>query len=76
MFFRSKGYTEEEIKDYKLWREITIKASLAGFNPFKDISDLTIIAAEKNKKLDVKNEIMKTSIKHKWMENILCHGQP
>ena len=67
-FSRSRGYSEEEIAQYRGWREMAGEALREGLNPFRSIADLAEQAAERNKAQDHRGEIDKSSIIHRWMK--------
>ena len=72
-FSRSRGYSDEQIFEYKNWL-IMIKEGLReGMEVFKCINDLTSIAAIKNINKDVRGEILLSS-KFPELEELLCHG--
>ena len=60
-FSRSRGYMEEDIRQYRAWRDQIVSAKKAGFNPYLFISDLATKAALKNMAMDTKGEILKSS---------------
>lgn len=60
-FSRSRGYTEEEISDLRLWINIKESAEKQGYNPLAVIRDLSQDLALKNIVLDKKGEILKSS---------------
>ena len=47
-FSKSRGYTEEQIKDYKLWVEILNNGDLYGIDTFGVIRDITLKKALEN----------------------------
>lgn len=64
-FSRARGYSEEEIKEFREWIEMFKESP----SPFDDIRDLTTEAYLKNKAKDNNNEILKTS--HLFFLNLL-----
>lgn len=60
-FSKSRGYSEDEIKDYAAWMKMVAQALNAGLNPYVCISDLASEAAARNLGLDTKGEILKSS---------------
>ena len=60
-FSRSRGYSEEDIKQYAAWRRMIVKAKGLGLNPFELIADLATEAALRNIALDKRGEILKSS---------------
>lgn len=60
-FSRSRGYSEESIREYAEWREMIASAKTMGLNPYAFIVDLATEAALKNMALDTKGEILKSS---------------
>ena len=60
-FSRSRGYSEEDIRQYGEWRDQLVRAKAVGLNPFLFIVDLATEAALKNMALDTKGEILKSS---------------
>lgn len=60
-FSKSRGYSDEQIQEYSLWRDMIAEGIRVGFNPYVAISDLTTQAAERNIGLDSKGEILKSS---------------
>lgn len=66
-FSISRGYSEEEIKDYSLFRDMIQQGKDLGLNPFLFIKDLATEAAMKNITMDKNSEILKSS--HAPFEN-------
>lgn len=60
-FSRSRGYTEEEISDMRLWIMMLEKGTAQGHKPLEIINDLSVAQAAKNIALDKNNEILKSS---------------
>ncbi len=60
-FSRARGYSEEEIKEFREWVLIIKERKKQGFNPFEDIFDLALVKAKENIAKDKNNEIEKTS---------------
>ena len=60
-FSQSRGYSEEEIADYELFRNKILEAQNLGLDPYAFINDLAGQAAIKNLALDKNSEIFKSS---------------
>lgn len=60
-FSISRGYTEEEIADLKLWISMREEGERLGFAPLEAIKDLSAAVAIKNIAMDKKGEILKSS---------------
>ena len=69
-FSRSRGYSEEEINDYRLWRKMAKIGKAMGHSPLEEISDLSMGAAQKNILLDKRGEIEKSSVQHSWLKEL------
>jgi len=76
-FSRSRGYKEYEIAELKLWIEMLEDGERRGFNPLRDIRDLSLKVSIKSLALDKNNEIEKSthipsSKKIPYREEIKC----
>jgi len=60
-FSRSRGYTDEEIKDFKVWIRLMLEGFGRGINSIVVIGAQTVDAAIKNLEKDKQNEIEKSS---------------
>jgi hypothetical protein len=60
-FSRSRGYTEKQIEEFRLWLKMTADAKSKGLNPYAFITDLALAAAADNLSQDTKGEIQKST---------------
>jgi hypothetical protein len=60
-FSRSRGYTEEEIDDVRIWIRMLEEGEKQGYKPLDIIRDLSAGQAFKNIGLDKRGEILKSS---------------
>jgi len=60
-FSRSRGYSKEEISDFRLWISMKEDAEKRGLKPLEMIKDLSLEASLKNIQSDKKGEILLSS---------------